>query len=227
MTELATELSKPEYAGLSNAERFALLQSKTEQVLGKIAYGNTLHLVSMLARGLRLRIDTCAIAALKYAWNEALNPAYLSSPSYSINVALPEIRGMLDQGKAAGICTQDEYDFIIQLATYSKQSFPSATIKDVVAHFNPELIGGEWHELEPTTARKLKLRLATRAPTATHVVIQAQDVYGDGSVSDWFHATAAHGIELAREYPIEVPQGDYPRRFRWSCEYALDCVVSA
>lgn len=223
---LQQELSKAEYQTLTNAERLALLKSKTERVVGKIAYGNTLHLVSMLARGLRMRIDTCAIPALKYAWQEALQPAYLSSPSYSINVALPEIRAMLDQGKTAGICTQAEYDFIVELASYDKVLFPDATMRDVVAYFNPELIApiDTWQPLATSNAT-VNIWLKTKAPEPTHIVIQHQDVLPDGSLSDWRHSTAVHGIELVGEYQAAIPT-KAGRQYRWRCEYLLDCVVS-
>lgn len=55
--ELSLELSKPEYQTGTYAKRLTLLHSKTESAIGKIAYGNTLHLVSMLVRGLRARIE--------------------------------------------------------------------------------------------------------------------------------------------------------------------------
>jgi hypothetical protein len=218
---LSAELSKQEYQALSNAERLALLLSKTERVVGKIAYGNTLHLVSMLARGLRARIDACQVPALKAAWAEALQPAYLASPAYSINVALPEIRGMLTAGLQAGVCTQAEHDFIIELASYDKQLFADATLKDVVNHFNPSLIGGAWHELPESASRQLNLKLNAKPPEQTYVVVQWQDGAGD-----WYHATALHGVEAVKAYYVQLPYDGEPRALRWRCDYNLDCVVS-
>jgi len=218
---LSAELSKQEYQALSNAERLALLLSKTERVVGKIAYGNTLHLVSMLARGLRARIEACQVPALKAAWSEALQPAYLASPAYSINVALPEIRGMLTAGLQAGVCTQAEHDFIIELASYDKQLFADATLKGVVNHFNPGLIDGAWHELPENASRQLNLKLNAKPPEQTHVVIQWQD-----SVGDLYHATALHGVEAVKTYYVQLPYDGEPRKLRWRCDYNLDCVVS-
>lgn len=218
---LSAELVKQEYQALSNAERLALLLSKTERVVGKIAYGNTLHLVSMLARGLRARIEACQVAALKAAWSEALQPAYLASPAYSINVALPEIRGMLTAGFQAGVCTQAEHDFIIELAGYDKQLFSEATLKDVVNHFNPGLIDGAWHELPGSASRQLNLKLNAKPPEQTYIVVQWQD-----SVGDWYHATALHGVEAVKTYYVQLPYDGEPRKIRWKCEYNLDCVVS-
>lgn len=220
---LQQELSKAEYQTLTNAERLALLKSKTERVVGKIAYGNTLHLVSMLARGLRMRIDTCAIPALKYAWQEALQPAYLSSPSYSINVALPEIRSMLDSGKAAGVCTQAEYDFIIELASYDKLLFPDVTLKDVIAICSPEMIDGDWHNLGEVSADRLIIKLKQKAPEQTHILVQSRDVFVDGIYGDWRHNTACY-LESSGVYICKI-RAESRQELRWSCVYSLDVEV--
>ena len=213
---LSEELSKPEYAGLTNTERFELVKSKSVATVGKIAYGNTLHLVSMLARGMRAKIDDCQVPELKNAWSEALNPAYLASPAYSINVALPEIRGMLDAGVSVGICSAEERDFIINLATYQKNLFPEVTLRDVVAHFNPELIDGQWHEIPATDARFLTLQLNARTPEVTHILVQMQDLS-----AEWEHATAMHGIQSCKPYRAELPYHGQARVVRWCCEYTL------
>lgn len=220
------ELSKPEYELLPNQERLNLIKSKTERVVGKIHNGATLHLVSMLARGLREKINNCQVPTLRNAWQEALQPAYLASASYSINVALPEIRGMLDAGLAAGVCTQSEYDFIVNLASYDKPLFPDVSIKDIISHFNPELINYTEFETDFTTSNYITFKLNTPAPTNCHIVFQMQEQYED-SLSDWFHATALHSVESAREYKVAVPFNGYPRKFKWKCEYTLDCTVSA
>ena len=218
---LSEELSKPEYLPLTHQERFELVKSKAVATVGKIAYGNTLHLVSMLARGMRSKIDACQVPALKNAWSEALNPAYLASPAYSINVALPEIRTMLDAGVAAGICSTEERDFIINLATYQKVLFPDARLIDVVAHFNPELIDGQWHEIAATDGQRLTLQLNTRTPEVTHILVQMQDLSGE-----WEHATAMHGIQSAKPYSAPLPYHGQPRLIRWRCDYVLNGQVA-
>jgi hypothetical protein len=218
---ITEELSKTEYQIGTNQERFELLKSKTVSTVGKIAYGNTLHLVSMLARGLRARIDACTIPALKNAWSEALQPAYLASPAYSINVALPEIRYMLDNGLAAGLITADDHAFIIQLATFERQLFPDATLLDVVAHFNPELIDGQWHEIESTDKQWLQVQLNTKTPETTHIVVQWQATDGE-----WYHAQAIHGLLAPMQYRAPIPYHGAPRKLRWKCDYALDGQVT-
>ena len=219
---LEQELQKEEYLNLTNKERLDLLYTKTVSTVGKIAYGNTLHLVSMLARGLRARIEACPVPELKAAWSEALHPSYLSSPAYSINVALKEIRDMLDAGMLSGICTPTERDFIVQLATYNKPLFPDVTLRDVVKHFNPELINEDWIELPATDSRTLSLQLNSRTPEVTHIVVQMQDLSGA-----WEHATALHGIQSVRPYTAALPFYGVARKLRWKCEYVLDGLVTA
>ena len=223
LADLQLELQKEEYQGLSNQAKLEKLHTKTSPTVGKIAYGNTLHLVSMLARGLRARIEACTIPELKAAWSEALHPSYLASPAYSINVALPEIMGMLQLGLQAGICTQAERDFIVQLATYEKPLFNEATIKDVIQICNPELIADDtWHELEGLqSGRKLRVMLSADAPAQTHISVQMSE---DGV--NWFHATALHGVQSVRPYYADLPHYGQARFIRWRCEYVLAADVT-
>lgn len=224
---LSVELSKPEYQTGTYAERLALLHSKTESVIGKIAYGNTLHLVSMLARGLRSRIDNCAVPELKAAWSEALQPAYLSSPAYSINVALPEIRQMLDAGLSAGVCTAEEHTFIIQLATYQRQIFPSATLRDVVAHFEPVRVDvGDWTEL-PYQGGRLALTLTQPLPEPSLVRIEACESVDGQNWTAWQRISHFYNVGEAGLYLTEIPRSQLQRRIRWRGEhYAVAGTVA-
>jgi hypothetical protein len=131
--------------------------------------------------------------------------------------------GMLQLGLQAGICTQAERDFIVQLATYEKPLFNEATIKDVIQISTPELIADDsWYELEGLQAgRKLRVMLNAEAPTQTHISVQMSE---DGLV--WFHATALHGLQSVRPYYADLPFYGQARFIRWRCEYVLGCSVS-
>lgn len=215
---LSLELSKTEYQTGTYAERLTLLHSKTESVVGKISYANTLHLISMLARGLRARIDSCAVVELKAAWNEALHPAYLAAPSYSINVGLPEIRMMLDAGLSAGICTQDEYDFIVSIATYQRQLFPDATLRDLVAHFDPAAVDvGEWSEFEYQGGR-LALTLAQSLPELSLVRIETCESVDGQNWTAWQRVSHFYNVSEAGLYLTEIPRSQLQRRIRWRGE---------
>lgn len=215
---LSLELSKPEYQTGTYAERLALLHSKTESVIGKIAYGNTLHLVSMLARGLRTRIDNCAVPELKAAWSEALQPAYLSSPAYSINVSLPEIRQMLDAGLSKGVCTPEEHTFIIQLATYQRQMWPETTLYDVVAHFEPALVDvGDWTELI-YSGNRLALTLTQSLPEPSLIRIEASESVDGEKWSAWKRISHFYEVSDAGLYFAIMPNSPLQRRIRWRGE---------
>lgn len=200
---LIDEVSKPEYAGKTHQEVFDALKSKTESVVGKIAYGNTLHLVSMLARGLRARINACQIPALKMAWDEALQPAYLASPAYSINVALPEIRAMLDNGVAAGLCTQQEHDFIIQLATYQKPVFPDVILKDIIAIKAPELLSDGSYVDVVGVGGTILLNLSTTFPEPTNIRVEVRESHDGINFTHWRRVTHFYNVKDAGTYFTE------------------------
>lgn len=208
----------------------ALLQ-QTEPAIGKIQ-GSQLKLLQSFIGGTglrnRLASATPEQAAAAAAVTEAIQPAYLArEDSYSINLADPEVAQLLTDAVSAGILTASERAYLVQLATYQKPLWPQVTLRDVVGHFEPSLVNfGDWTELEETNGRSFTLRLISAAPEQTHIVIQMQDLYGEGEVSDWYHATALHGIECAREYRAPLPHNGYPRKLRWKCEYVLNARVA-
>ena len=225
LLELKQELAKPEYDNKTPTEVLAALHGISEQVVGKIMYGDTLHLVSMLARGLRKRIRDCQHEALKDAFTEALEPSYLASPSYSINVSLPEIRGMLDNGLLAGVVLQEEYDKIISLATYTKKKFESVTLKDVVQEKFPQLLAdGNWNEFSVGDSRKVRLKVEGNVLPNTTVIIQYCESDDGETWTGWRHATVMQvvsGFNFAA-----VPHNGLARRMRWrGSEYTVSGVM--
>jgi hypothetical protein len=225
MSELELELQNPIYAGMTHEQKLAALHGIEESAIGHIRYGDTLHLVSMLARGLRARIDSCQIAELKNAFAEALHPSYLASPAYSINVGLPEIRGMLDAGLQVGIVTAEEHAFIVTLATYKKRKFESATPKEVIAITEPGLLNvGEWQEFAIGESRKVRLKTSGYVPQNATVLIQYCESDDDVEWSEWRHATAmsvVSGFNFAA-----VPHNGLARKMRWrGAEYAVSGVM--
>lgn len=200
---LIDEISKPEYVGKAHQEVLDIVKNKTESVIGKIAYGNTLHLVSMLARGLRARINTCQIPALKMAWDEALQPAYLASPAYSINVALPEIRAMLDSGVAAGLCTQQEHDFIVSLATYQKPMFENVTLKDIISIREPSLLSDGIPINIDGVGGTILLSLNTTFPEPTNIRIEVRESHDGINFTHWRRVTHFYNVKDAGTYFTE------------------------
>jgi hypothetical protein len=216
---LFDELSKPEYQSGTYVDRLATLHSKSDNVVGKIAYGNTLHLVSMLARGLRRRIESCQAEQLRDAWSEALNPAYLGSPAYSINVALPEIRAMLDAGVAAGVCLPDEHEFIIQLATHQRQLWPDVTLRDVVAHFEPDVVNvGDWSVVSQLSTNRLMLRTTNTLPESDQVRVEMRESHNGQDWSPWRRVIGFSGVQEPGVYYQDIAFNGRQREIRWRGE---------
>jgi hypothetical protein len=225
MSDLEQELQNPLYAGMTHEQKLSALHGIEENAIGHIRYGDTLHLVSMLARGLRARIEACQIPELKNAFAEALHPSYLASPAYSINVGLPEIRGMLDAGLQVGIVTAEEHAFIIQLATYKKHKFESVTLKEVIAIAEPELLSvGEWQEFEIGESRKVRLKTSGYVPENATVLIQYCESDDGVEWSKWRHATSLSVVSGFNS--AAVPHNGLARRMRWrGSEYAISGVM--
>lgn len=215
MSSLSEELSKPEYSGLTHQEIFNAVKTKATPTVGKIVYGDTLHLVSLLARGLRTRIDSCLIPELKTAWQEALHPSYLASPSYSINISLPEIRLMLDTGVSAGVCTQQEHDFIVSLATYNKLDFPSVKFEDIVEHFNPELLtDNNWIECTGDNKNSLRFKLTNTLPMNDTIRIEMSESLDGIEWTQFKRVAHFYNVMNPDFYFTQVPNNGISRKFR-------------
>jgi hypothetical protein len=207
------------------------LRQQSAPAIGKIQ-GSQLKLLQSFigATGLRNRLAnaTPEQAAAAASVTEAIQPAYLArEDSYSINLADPQVAQLLIDAVSAGVLTADEKAYLIQLATYSKPLWPNVTLRDVVAYFEPSLVDvGDWVEVEPGESQRLRLKLAAVTPESTYIVVQMQE--NDGEWSEWFHATAHHGIQQLRSYTFAVPHNGLPRRMRWrGGEYRIDGTVTA
>lgn len=253
--ELMLEFSKPEYVDISNADRLSLVKSKTIQKLGWIEEGNLKRLEAIVAKGLwRDKMSDMKIAAkavldnpastvpekslatakltVVAGFHEAISEAKLANKAprsvggHSVNLNDVEVYSTFIYAKALGLITQDEVTQVEALATYDKQLFPDATIKDVISYFNPELISDVWYETDFTTSNYINFKLNSNAPTNCHVLFEMQEQYDDDSLSEWFRATSLHNVFASRSYRVNIPYNGYRRRLRWKCEYNLDCVVS-
>lgn len=207
------------------------LRQQTEPAIGKIQGGQLKLLQSFIgATGLRnrLAIATSEQAAAAASVTEAIQPAYLAmEDSYSINLADPQVAQLLTDAVNAGVLTAGEKAYLVQLATYQKPLWPQVTLRDVVGYFEPSLVdAGDWTELDPGQSRQLRLKLTEATPEPTYIVVQMQE--NDGEWSEWYHATAMHGIHLLRPYTFAVPNNGLPRRMRWrGGEYRINGIVTA
>jgi hypothetical protein len=249
---ITTELNKPEYQLITNAERLTLLLSKTAPTVGRIEQGQLKVLEAIIAGGLwrdkmdRLKAEGVAtladpdataeqkqLARIKLqvvaGFHEAISEAKLANKApavaggHSVNMNDPMVQQTFGAAQLPGIelVTSYEVTEVMKLATFERQLFPEATLKDVIAHFDPGMLDGQWHEIEETNGQFFHLQLNSRPPEMTHIVVQMQDLGGE-----WEHATALHGIQSLKPYSTALPYYGVVRKLRWRCDYLLDATVT-
>lgn len=224
MTAITAELSKPEYAALTDEQALAALHAVTEPATALIPATTVNQLFAQL--DLTGVIQDIA-ADHQHVFRHKMASVILSIGgdhpfNFSVgtiagdgNLAmldamianLPELAAKLTQFKAT----------VYAMANKKVRPFASVTLNNVVA----ARAGETWQVLPETSARKLRVMLNTVAPEQTHIVIQMSE---DGA--NWFHATALHGIQAVRPYYADLPFYGVPRQLRWRCEYVLDCSVT-
>ena len=110
---------------------------------------------------------------------------------------------------------------MVALANKKKYPFAGVTLSQVSAARAVQ-VDGQWHEIPETQSARVNVKMLARVPEPVSIVVQWQDAVGD-----WYHATAIHGIEAARDYQASVPFYGTPRKLRWKCEYLLNVEVTA
>lgn len=168
-------------------------------------------------------------------FNEAIakeklaNKAPADEGGHSVNLNDALVQQTFGAAQMAGInmLTAQEAAKVMELATYQRQLWPDATLRDVVAHFEPALVDvGEWRELDPAGSTELRLKLHAQTPEPTYIVVQMRE--NDEGWGDWFHVQAVHGIQALRSYTFPIPYNRLPRQIRWrGGAYAINGTVTA
>lgn len=200
------------------------LRLQTEPAIGKIQGGQLKLLQSFIGgTGLRNRLASATPeqAAAAAAVTEAIQPAYLArEDSYSINLADPQVAQLLVDAVIAGVLTADEREYLIQLATYQKALWPQVSLRDVVGHFEPDLIDvGAWTELTPTTTR-LMLSLLQATPELAAVRIEQRCSHDGNHWTNWDRLTPII-VHAAGIYYHAIPACGMQRQIRWRGEQYL------
>lgn len=222
-TELSAELNKPEYQTGTYAERLALLKSKTEPALGKIRKDKIKLLQAFIgATQLRDRLaaatETQQAAAASVA--EAIQPAYLAAEeTFSINLADPQVAGLLESAVAEGLITPQEQSYLISLATYQRELWPDVTLRDVVQHFTPGLTDiGDWTDFN-YSGNRLALTLTESLPEPSLVRIEACESIDGNNWTAWQRISHFYNVGEAGLYLAEIPRSQLQRRIRWRGEH--------
>lgn len=230
MTTLIAELSKPEYAALTDEQALSVLRAVTvtadnlipattvNQLFAKLDL--TGHIQDIAADHQHQFRHKMASVILSIGGDHPFNFIQGTTAGDgnlemldSMIANLPDLAVQLQQFRAV------MYDM-----ANKKRPFTAVTLAEV-AKARAVPLDGEWHEIEANTNRQLVVRVSAQPAETTYIMVQAQDQYGDG-VSDWYHATALHGIDAAREYQAALPYNGYPRKLRWKCEYQINAAVS-
>ncbi|MDZ7868837.1 MAG: hypothetical protein U5L02_06465 [Rheinheimera sp.] len=227
---LHTELSKAEYSGLTNEQALAALKAVTV-IEGNLIPATT---INQLFASLDLTGFIQDIAAdHQHPFRHKMASVILSiggdhpfnftegttagegnlSMLNAMIAQLPELAAQLSQFKA-----------LVHAMANKKRPFAGVSLADVIKARAVQL-DGQWHEIEETSNRQFVVRSMSAPPEPTSIIVQAQDQYGDG-VSDWYHATAIHGINGVREHQASLPYNGYPRKLRWKCDFNLNFAVS-
>lgn len=224
MSVLTLEQAIETKRGLPYAQALAELLAETKDVVGPIEGKDLRDIVTVLCSGLDYRLSQAPESPLKSALTRAFNSMNINE--FGFNLADPLVSQLLDAGVLAGLVDVNERLWFYGIATKQVPLYPNVSMKDIISQLEPSLLDDTWKTLDSTGARRFHMRLKAPAPAVTYVIVQAQDTYEDGTVSEWYHLTAQHGVQAVREYTCDIPASKYSRKLRWKCEYALDHVVS-
>lgn len=171
--------------------------------------------------GIKLQV----VAGFHEAISEAklANKAPFEAGGHTVNMSDPMVQQTFGAAQMAGIqlITATEAAQVMALATYQKQLFPSATLRDVIAHFDPALTSSEWSASQDIQAyRNIEITLNSDAPEQTYLVFQMSR---DGL--KWAAAGAVQGLYKSGAYIGSIPQYGGVRFIRWRGEYTLDVTV--
>lgn len=200
------------------------IQAITEDVIMPIEGRDLRDVVTVLASGLDYRLQMAEPSPLRSGLMRAFNS--MSINEFGFNLADPVVAQMLDLGVSAGLVEINERLWFYGIATKQVLKYPELKLVDVIGYFEPEKVNNSWIELAETTNRTITFRIKESTLEQTSIVVQMQDVYEDGTFSDWYNATAIHGIQVAKEYSGTLPSNGYPKKLRWMCNYTLNVIVS-
>jgi len=230
---LAAELEKPEYTGLTHAACLELLRSRVTPTVGSIR-GAQLKFLQVFISSVNLRARLAAATAgqvpVAAALAEAIQPAYLAAEStFSINLADPNVAGMLNAAVAVGLITDDERAQLVSMATFDKPDFPDVTLSDVIAVRAPDLMAtGAFTELLGPVTSRLLLRLQADLPEPDNVRVEMRESHNGEDWAHWVRVAHFTAVHSAGNYYQAIPSNGLQRQIRWRGErYVIEGVVES
>lgn len=203
--------------GLPYAQALQELQEETEDVLGPIEGKDLRDVVTVLCSGLYHRLSLAPESPLKTALIRAFNS--MSIEGFGFNLKDPLVSQMLDAGVAEGLVDVNERLWFYAIATKQVPKYPDVTLRDIVAHFEPEVTDvGEWIEVIPTT-NKLRLTLEQDLPEVSLVCIQMSESEDGINWTKFKRVNHFYGVKDAGFYSAVIPNNGLQRRIRVRGEY--------
>lgn len=203
--------------GKSYQEIYLELSSETVSNIGAIRADNLRDVVSILASGLQFRLESAEPSAIRTALLTGFK--YMALPDYAFNLAQPDVMMLLLGGVDAGLINEEEKDKFIALATYETAKYPELTFKDIVEHFEPDLVNvGEWSELV-YSGGKLALTLAQSLPEPSLIRIEASESLDGKNWTAFKRINHFYDVFEAGLYLTDIPRSNLQRKIRWCGEH--------
>lgn len=220
---LETELESRR--GLSYSQILNEIRAITYDVIAPIEGKDLRDVVTVLASGLGHRLQMAEPSPLRTGLMRAFDS--MSINEFGFNLADPVVVQLLDVGVSAGLIDVNERLWFYAISTKQVSSYPAITLRDVVAHFEPELVEiGEWTVLTPATTR-LMLSLTQELPELAAVRIE-QRVSHDGiHWTNWERITPII-VKDAGIYYHTISANSMQRQIRWRGEqYKINGTLEA
>lgn len=170
-------------------------------------------------------------------FHEAISEAKIANKAdpeiggHSINMDDPtvQLNFAAAQHPAVALITPAEAAQVMALATYQKPTWPDAKLRDVVAHFEPELTDvGEWVEVEGLTTNRLRLHTTEAMPEPTLVCVEMSESEDGVTWTKFKRVNHFYGVHQPDFYFANIPNNGLQRRVRVRGEhYRLTGTVKA
>ena len=110
---------------------------------------------------------------------------------------------MLDSGVAAGLCTQQEHDFIVSLATYQKPMFENVTLKDIISIRESSLLSDGAPINVVGVGGTILLSLNTTFLEPTSIRVEVRESHDGANFTHWRRVTHFYNVKDAGTYFTE------------------------
>lgn len=156
------------------------------------------------------------------------NKAPASLGGHSVNLNDPMVIQTFNAAQLPGIglLTPTEVQQVLALATYNQPLWLHITVRDVVAHFEPEkVILDDWIELDYQGSR-LSLTVHQPLPAKSLIRIESSESMDGQHWSRWTRVSHFYDVDEPGVYFASLPNSPLRRKIRWRGEeYAIDGSV--